>query len=117
MLVPTGNSTEPWLAVGRSGKMCVCAWVHTNRILARISLCRKEALQLAGGTGHGMTQGRLRVASDLSVQCRGTQWKKQGILRESKEEAWFGVFFKCPKCPGRARLKKTNQNASMVIEE
>lgn len=74
VFVPTGNSTEPRLAVGRSGKMCVCAWVHTERILTRIVLCQKESLQLAAGTGHGMRQRRLRVSSDPSVQCQGMQF-------------------------------------------
>lgn len=82
MLVPTGNSTEPWL--WEEVVKCVWPWVHTKRILTRILLCRKEGLQLAGGTGHGMREGRLRVASDLSVKCQGMQWKKQGILKELK---------------------------------
>lgn len=32
MLVPTGNSTEPWLAVGRSGKMYVCLGTHKKNL-------------------------------------------------------------------------------------
>lgn len=39
----TGSSTEPWLAVGRSGKMCLCLGTHRRNLDQSFVLSRRKA--------------------------------------------------------------------------